>query len=274
MNGLVKLTAVGLLVVSQTVLAQDWFAPKLPFKNAVVEYQVTGMSAGTKTTYIRDYGRESAEYTNLSMKMMGMVQTQQEIDITTRDWVYSVDMNSRTATKMMNPEKVYRQELEKYSSTEQDKIATNAEKFGMNSLQGMGGTLTKNAAKLQGYSCDLTEMSGIKVYSISETGFPLKVETNMMGMKSTEEAVSIKKVSPPADKFSLPAGVTVEHDQMAENMMRNHIRQTLSSLVAGEMPKLDSDGYDAQGAEMNSGEEALSPEAMQQLQQMMQQFGQ
>lgn len=274
MRNWVKLVVVGLLVVSQSSFAQDWFAPKLPFKNAVIEYQVKGMSGGTKTTYIRDYGRESAEYTNLSMKMMGMVQSRQEIDITTRDWTYSVDMASRMASKMMNPEKMYREELKKYNSAERNKIAANAEKFGMDSLQGMGGTVSKNAAKLLGYSCDLTEMSGVKVYSISGTGFPLKVETNMMGMKSTEEAVSIKKVSPPASKFSLPAGVTVEHDQMAENMMRNHIRKTLASLLAGEMPKLEFDGYEAEQPETDSGENALSPEAMQQLQQMMQQLGQ
>ncbi|MEA1988645.1 MAG: hypothetical protein U9N57_05475 [Pseudomonadota bacterium] len=92
------------ILFSSTSIAIDnpWDI-KLPFKEATIHFEVKGSMSGTKVLYIKDYGRISAEYSDTSMTMFGMKQQHKEVEITTPDWVYSVDLVHNKSSKKTNP---------------------------------------------------------------------------------------------------------------------------------------------------------------------------
>ncbi len=245
-----------------------WDRP-LPFKEATVEYQVDGTMKGSKTIYIRNYGRESAEYSDLSMSMFGMRQVQKEIEITTPEWVYHVDLEEGIGSKQTNPIKYFRQEFDRLSKSEQKTVVKNAEKYGLSMVEGMQGEVKKNAAKLHGYQCDMTKIMGSEVYSISGTGFPLKVVSNAMGMTQKEEAVKLSKGAVPTEKFALPDGIEFKSDPQVDKMMQEQAKAVIQNLLKGETA-----GSAQRNAFEQDPENELSPEQQQQLQQMMKMFNQ
>jgi len=249
---------------------------KLPFKEAAVEYKVDGSMKGSKTIYIRDYGRTSATYTNTSMSMFGIQQKQQEIVIATPDWVYSYDLIARQGSKQVNPTKLFNEEYAKLSKSDQKKVMANAEKFGVSSVEGLQGKVQKGAVKFLGYECDVTNAMGTEVYSIADTGFPLKMTSQTMGVSYSEEAISIKKGAVSDDKFSHPKGIKAVHNKQADAMMRTQVKSIISQLRSGEMSQTQGSNQQMgipSSQPGNGSENDLSTEEMQQLQKMMQMFG-
>lgn len=249
---------------------------KLPFKEATVEYKVDGSMKGSKVIYIRDYGRTSATHTNTSMSMFGIQQKQQEIVIATPEWVNSYDLIARQGSKQVNPTKLFNEEYAKLSAADQKKVMTNAEKYGVSSIEGLQGEVQKKAAKFLGYECDVTNAMGTEVYSIADTGFPLKMTSQTMGVKYSEEAISIKKGEVSDDKFSHPKGIKAVHNKQADAMMRTQVKSMINQLRSGEMsqtPRSNQSMGMPGGQPSNDPENNLSNEEMQQLQKMMQMFG-
>ena len=78
---------------------------RLPFDSATIEYRISGMQSGTRTTYVKEHGKYEASYERLSMHIMGMTQKIERIEITTPDWIYDIDLVERTGTKNVNPAK-------------------------------------------------------------------------------------------------------------------------------------------------------------------------
>lgn len=206
---------------------------KLPFKNAVIDSKMSGTMNGEKTLYIKDYGKTRAEYSTASMKMFGMTQEQKEVIITTPDWVYTIDLSENRGTKQSNIKKFMIQEFNRLSKNDQKKASKNAEKQGISTLQGMGGTLQKNATKILGYTCDKVTMSGTTLYTISGTDLVLKMNESTMGMKMNQAATSVKKESGPSSKFELPPNINFEYDQQADQMLEDQAKTVIQNLLAG-----------------------------------------
>ncbi len=276
-----KKIVISLLVLMLTAsiaaaLESPW-EKKLPFKEATIDYTITGTSKGTKTIYVKDYGRTVAEYRNISMTVFGMTQKENTIDITTPEWEYSIDLTERAGTKMVNPEKYLIEEFQKLSKSDQKEVIKNSEELGMNSVDGMGGEIAKNDTKILGYMCDKTSMMGVTVYTISGTPVPLKLESDMMGMKMNETATSVKKGSVSSSKFDIPSGINIQHDKQADQMAKMQAKNMIQSLLKGEMPSMSmgQGQYGDESPEGSRGEEPedMSPEQMEQMKQMMQMFG-
>lgn len=245
---------------------------ELPFKEAVIEYKVEGMMKGSKTIYIKDYGRESAEYVNTSMSMMGMQHKQQEVVITAPEWVYSFDLINKQGSKQINPNKVFEEEFAKLSKSEQQKVMDNAEKSGLNSIAGMHGKVQKKAVKLLGYQCDIAELMGTTVYTIANTELPLKVVSKTMGANYSETATAINVGKVAEDKFKHPSGIRLSHDKQADEMIRYQVKNTIKQLRSGTVTGSPNQG----GALQQPGgspDSDVTNEQMQQLQKMMQMIG-
>ncbi len=272
------LLALMLTATTAAAIESPW-EKKLPFKTATIDYTITGTQKGTKTIYVKDYGRTVAEYRNVSTTVFGMTQKENIIDITTPEWEYSIDLEQRTGTKMVNPEKYLIEEFQKLSKSDQKKVIKNSEELGMNTVDGMQGEIKKNDTKILGYMCDKTSMMGVTVYTISGTPVPLKLESNMMGMKINETATGIKKGGVSSSKFNVPSGINIRHDVQADQMSKMHAKNMIQSLVNGEMPAVSKDAYgESYGDEEPDGyqdenQEGMSSEQMQQMKQMMQMFG-
>lgn len=207
---------------------------KLPFKKATIKYQISGSENGSETLYIRKYGKETARHRRTTSKIMFMTTNTDTIEITTPDWIYHIDMQEKTGTKSVNPGKYMIEEYNGLSRSDKKKLLKNAEKSGRSAMNGIHGEFTKNAADILGYSCDKVTAMGSTTYMIHDTAIILKSETDMGGMNFKTVATNINKGSVSDKVFSVPPGVTIEHDPQADQMARSMARQTITWLLDPE----------------------------------------
>jgi hypothetical protein len=255
-----------LMVLPFSVAAKDkspWEA-KLPFKNATIQYTISGMENGSEVTYIRDYGREVATYHTTKTSMMGMVMVNETVDIDTPDWLYQFDLTEGTGSKSVNPQKYMIEEYNKLSRAEQKRVQENGEKMGVSTAEGFGGNVQQNVKKVLGYSCDRAEMMGTVVYSIHGSGLPLLVESNMMGMNMKVEAVSVDEGKVADTFFQFPQGIEAEFDPQSDAIAREMAKQTIAMLK-------DPESAEKQGAmpTIQEQQQQMSPEDQEQMQQAM-----
>ncbi|OKY76734.1 MAG: hypothetical protein BM485_01295 [Desulfobulbaceae bacterium DB1] len=210
--------------------AQNPWEMKLPFQEATIDYTLTGSENGTETLYIRDYGKERARYRKTTTKVMFVTTDTNEAEITTPDWIYTIDLNAKSGTKTTNPVKFMVEEYNRLSSNEQQMVDKNAEEIGMSALQGMQGSVQQNAGEILGYNCDLVTVAGTTSYSIHGTDIPLKSDVNLMGMQFSSAATAINKGPVNGDVFTPPAGVAVEHDVQADEAARAMAKSTIDTL--------------------------------------------
>ncbi len=262
-----------IVLLSTTALAKEinpW-EQKLPFKEAIISYEITGTQTGSSTLYLKDYGKTSALFRNVTTKILMMKTQESTLNITTREWVYSIDLNEKTGMKQVNPEKYLIEEFNKLSAADQKKVAANVEEFGISFVAGMDGQVKKNAKKILGYNCDKITMMGTTVYSISGIGLPLKTKSNMMGMKFKEKATEIKKTSVPADKFMVPAGVKIKYSSESDEVARNQAKMIIQSLLEDKQlnPEMDSN----QPPEQQDDQQKAPAGMEEQMKSMMKMFG-
>ncbi len=233
------LTIIAVLLLPLAAVAADnnpW-ERKLPFEKATIQYTLSGTENGTEALYIRDYGKESATYHKGVNTMMGKTMQIDTINILNPDWMYVFDLVKKTGKKSVNPQKYMIEEYNKLSSAEKDQVMKNAKEMGVNVTSGMGGKLEINAEKILGYDCDRATVMGSTVYSIHETGIPLKIDTKIMGISMQKVATEVKKGSADGKYFELPAGITPQVDPEGDAMARSMAQQTMAMLKDPEGAK-------------------------------------
>lgn len=273
MKKLFVLLTIVLLTTSAFALESPW-EKKLPFKASTIKYTVGGSMKGSKTLYIKDYGRTKAEYINTTMTVFGIAQQQQTITITTPDWEYKIDLIKNKGTKNVNPKKYLNEEFHKLSKSKQKKVIKNTKKTAVDIAKGTNGSIQINAAKILGYKCDKAIIMGITGYSITGTDISLKINGNLMGIQIEETATSIKKGKPSSSKFKVPSNMKITHDKQTDRTLKQHAKSTIQSLVNGNAKTKSSGNY--QGGHQNTGGangQQLTPEQQKQMKQMMQMFG-
>jgi len=274
MKQIIAFFLIGLFATSALALESPW-EQKLPFKSATINYDVSGMSSGSKTLFVKDYGRTSAEYKETSLKVFGMKQEQKEFILTTPDWEYTADLVANTGTKNASMEKYLTLEFNQLSRVDQKKVIKNVEEQGVAMIEGMEGSLEKNAAKILGYSCDKATMMGAVVYTINGTSLPLKIEGSTLGMKFNEVATSIKKGRVDASKFELPSNVNFEYDAETDEQIHAQAKMIIQNLVSGQPATVSETTKSGQNGQATSEKQRnqLTPEQGQQLQNLMKMFG-
>jgi len=262
---MILLTAIPVLAASGNPWEQ-----KLPFKEAIISYQISGTQTGKATMYVKNYGQTSAVYRDVTTKIMGMSNREESIAITTPDWVYDIDITNKSGSKQVNPQKYFAAEYEQLSPADQKKVTANAEKLGLSTLVSLDGKMEKNAATILGYQCDKVMMMGTSIYSISDCGLVLKSETDMMGMKINEVATKIDKRAVSSNKFKVPTGITITSNPAADEMAKTHVQMTVQSILDGELPYSRMKRYNPSPEEQ---QQEMTPEMQEQIQQMMKMFG-
>ncbi len=263
-----------LFATSALALESPW-EQKLPFKSATINYDVSGMMSGSKTIFVKDYGRTSAEYKETALKIFGMKQEQKEFILTTPDWEYTADLVANTGTKNASMEKYLTLEFNQLSRSDQKKVIKNAEEQGVSMLEGMEGSLEKNAKKILGYSCDKATIMGTVVYTINGTSLPLKTESSTLRMKYNEVATSINKGRVDDSKFELPSNINFKYDAGTDEQIHAQAKMIIQQLVSGQTANVSATAKPGQkGASANEAQQnQLTPEQNQQLQGLMKMFG-
>jgi len=192
---------------------------QLPFKSAIIHYDVENPEKGVETLYIRDNGKITAKVTKTKGRVMFIKVSTDTLQITDPDWVVSVDMKKKSATKITNPAKTMSREYEKLSAKEKATVMSNIKKIGKNFGMRMGANIKKGAAKILGITCDVVTTLGITTYNIADTPITLKVKGSILGIKMESEATKMEKnVETPDDMFRVPEGIEVIYDEKADNL--------------------------------------------------------
>ncbi len=261
-HGVLFLLALVLLLPSGS-LANPW-EMKLPFAEATITYELSGMETGEEVLYIKDHGLRTATYRTTSTSMFGMTMKNRTVEITDPDWVYTFDLQEQTGTKSINPQKLMVEEFSKLSDEERKKVEKNAETMGTSMMQGMQGTVEPKAREILGYPCDKTTMMGVTVYSIHGSSIPLLTDSNMMGISMKSTATSISEDPVDEKHFRFPDGIEPQPDPEADRMAQIMAEQTLAMLKDPEAFKKENKsllGPQDQGD--------ISPEDQQQMEEAM-----
>ena len=230
------------------------------------------MMEGHKTLYIKDYGQTTALHMDTTMTIFGMKQVQKEPETTTPEWVYSYDLKTKAGSKHANPIKFFIEEFDALSSKEQKKVAANSEKFGINMMEGLEGEVVKNAATILGFKCDKTQMMGTEVYSIKDSGIPLKVTSNTMGVKYSEVAAKVDTGRVSSSHFKGPENIPLHHDVEADEIMKKQAKSVIRNLLE-DKPPMQGTIPEMQNDKTSPSEELISPEVQEQMKQMLKMFG-
>lgn len=246
-----------LLVLASLAFADsNPFEQKLPFKNATIKYEMKGSFKGTRTLYIKDHGKTRTEYSDATMKILGISNREKEITYTTPDWIYVYNEEDRVILKQTNPNKYMKEEYGKLSSADKKKFLKNMEASGVSTVESLNGTVEKAATKIMGYTCDKVTVAGITTYNITGTDITLKSEGSVMGIKENTVAVSIDKSKPSADKFNLPKGVPIEYSPEADEMAKEQAKSSIQMILESDGKSLittDNSQIRNQAAEEDSG---------------------
>lgn len=227
---------------------------KLPFKTAIVQYEVAGDEKGTESLYIRASGQEQAHFRKTKGKVMFMNVSTDKVTITTPELVTEVDMEKKTGRKFVNPSKFMIEEYSKLSAKEKETVKKNAVDMGTNMSQMMGGTVEKKAGSHLGHPCDVVKAMGITTCVMSETGIMLKTDGNIMGMTLKTVATKLDKDGAvPSDVFNVPAGINVEYDKEADKSNREMAKTVMDTLKDPEASKKMRKNMENIGRERDNG---------------------
>jgi len=157
----------------------------------------TTKTVGKKRLIFKDFGAKSLTEENQVQKTVvgGNANVEKNHEITLMDGVilYSVDLQKKRIMRMQNPA------MAMMGAMGGDKSIKD---MGEAMLKKMGGKKT-GTDKVLGYSCDVWEAMGTKqcIYK----GIPLRVESNIMGIKNVEIATKAEfDISLSNDDFELP----------------------------------------------------------------------
>ncbi|MFH1059831.1 MAG: hypothetical protein V1797_14285 [Pseudomonadota bacterium] len=229
--------------------ADNPFRPKLPFKTAIIKYELRGSEKGAATLYVD--GEKSAKHTESSLAIMGMNQAKKSIHITTPEQVIEVDLIQKKATATGNMTTYLAQRYEKLSAAEQANVRQNAEKMGaslMTSFMGGGGKPQIQEGSFKGKPVQIVTVMGMTSYTWKDTPITLKTSGSMMGMQMDQEAVDIQtNVAVPANAMAVPGGIPVVFDKQADQMQRRMADNMLNML---KDPNFEQKAQSQQGGMM------------------------
>ncbi len=187
-------------------------------KSGMVQYKITTSGnvmggtisgSGTSSLYFKDWGavelKEEKSTKTTSMKLFGRSKVDKQsthtMDKLDNGKSYSVDFNEKVIYVKNDP----MMEMMKESGTD-------AGEAGKKMLESMGGKKIGNE-KYMGYDCEVWSIPGGKEWIYK--GVVLKVDVQMMGVRTLEEATDVKfDVSVPDSKFELPDFPIKKLDEM------------------------------------------------------------
>ena len=189
----------GLSLVPVCLAAQEVKRYRVP--SAIVQYTVTGMQNGTETLWFDQHGMREAKLTQTSLSVAGQTVKTHTLTIFDHGTTTTADLTRKTATKMPTP--LWQQVVD---STKQQ--GGDMTELGLVMIQRSGAVKT-GTGTVAGKPCDLWEMKALGSKTWVWNGVVLRQETSLAGQVMKTEATSVQEnAAIPADKFTLPAGIT------------------------------------------------------------------
>lgn len=179
-------------------------APKLhPIEAYTIVYALEGAQAGTITQYSRDYGNQTAEIAQVEIRAAGRVFTDHKQIIADGEWLTTVDLSKKTASRVPRPK------LEDLNPKLKDR---DPHEVAREMIQAMGAKPTGKKLQYAGEPCDVwTQTQGFAItLCITSDGLTLYSQTNVGGMIAKRTATAFKRGDGgPDSAYKVPAGMSV-----------------------------------------------------------------
>jgi hypothetical protein len=183
------------ILSSAVVLSSHAEEQKLhPLESYTVKYKIEGNTNGEKTQYSKDWGRTLCwkEVSESNMPGVGTVKKNEKVVTTITDgeqWIYTVNLNDNTGTKMKNP--LF---AEIYSGIKGKDPKMFSEEF----MTKMGGKVVGEKV-VGGEKCKIWNITGGAKACITEDLITVESSVDMAGISVKETAVEVKRNSPEPD---------------------------------------------------------------------------
>ncbi len=198
----VMMLSASLLVVGQKKSVKD--EKVFEIKSGVIEYQVEGMSKGTKTLWFDDFGRLQCIRTITTTKVMGFSTKDDKLEIRTHEWMYSVDMKEKTGTKTKIETAMAPTDAAYSGLTDAEK-----KQFVEGVQQGMK-VKEIGTGDVLGRLCKIMEVGdGNKMWLYKNITLKSEVGSGMLNMNETATKFDENKAVA-ASQFQVPAGIQIE----------------------------------------------------------------
>ncbi|MCA9398525.1 MAG: hypothetical protein KC618_02165, partial [Candidatus Omnitrophica bacterium] len=206
MNFFKKVFVLAIVVLSAVQFRAE-ATKRYDVKSGYIKYDITGQTEGKEELYWTNYGEEEGRYTETSVNVFGIEQSNRTVNIINGQWANAVNPNNNTATKVNHEEL-----MEKMAG----KTPTD---FSNAMIEAFGGEKT-GVEKILGKKCDiytLKNFGDMKVWVYK--GLALKSEANIMGFEYRTQAVEFKEnTNIEQTKVTLPSNVTVVQEMDAGDM--------------------------------------------------------
>lgn len=226
-----------LLTFTLPLAASNIFDKGIVFKEGVVHYSVSGSEYGTKTRYIKEYGKRQVLYTNTKSKFMRQNRTTDRLIHITPKWVYEIDLESNTTTKLPNLKHLLAQRFENLSKDEQKLLTKNMTLLKHRSLTNLKGAVEPNVTEILGFSCHHESIQGVDTYTAKNSDLVLKTETDILGFHSKTVATKIEKKPIDYDIFILPKNLKINDNTAQMAQLEQKAEEIITYLLSDNLDK-------------------------------------
>ena len=198
-----KILIIALVVGLALQLQAQSQAKRFTVKSGKIEMELTGSTKGSKTIYFDDYGNKyyELEESVTEVKIFGVTDRSinHKLSIYKDHNFWSIDYEShKNATGELPFYNEYQDVYGDMSSSEQ-------KKYNEEILRSFGGEKV-GTEKILGKTCDKISIMG--AYTWLYKGISLKLESNVMGIITNEEAVAFQEnISIPDSRFQAPGNL-------------------------------------------------------------------
>ncbi|HAQ65342.1 MAG TPA: hypothetical protein DCR43_05765 [Bacteroidales bacterium] len=185
-------------------------------KSGKIVYKLEGTTKGTRTLIWDDYGRLQYDYKVTVTKIMGMSNSEENLSIRTKEWMYSIDLEAKTGSKMKVDDALAMTDAMTAGYSDEQLQQTGEEIKKQFDAKDVG------TGVVLGHTCNIMQIEKLKSKVWTYKKITLKSEMAMGGLmgSSTEEATSMEEnITVPASTFQVPAGIEIQDaSKMMEGM--------------------------------------------------------
>ncbi|MBF0475651.1 MAG: hypothetical protein HQK59_07405 [Deltaproteobacteria bacterium] len=210
--------------------ADNPFKQAYPFDTAVLSYVSMGNQKGSSTVYVR--GGLKCKQTNTSGQIMGVDTAVRELEITTPQYVYYIDLKEKKGTRWDNPSRILVEEYEKLTPKEKAMVAEYVKKHGHHLVALLGGGNPKTYESiLMGRPCLVIDSGNIKSWIWKGTDLALRTEGTILGLKTVNAVTKIdENIDIPSTRFVVPEDVDIQYDKAASQVSRQLAKTMLDNM--------------------------------------------
>jgi len=173
------------VLLSLPLLAKNPFFTTLPFKEAIIEYNISGNEKGFQTLYVKEYGKYRVYYKNIKKSFLNKKKKKEEYIIETPKWIYNLSPN-KTATKTPNLKYLLYIRYKELSKDEQKRVLENLKLIRHLPIQTTRFKIAKDFTTINDIPCDLLLQKGKKECYGYEGSLLLKSKIKFLGYNHTK----------------------------------------------------------------------------------------